>query len=232
MVSIPSDHPLAPSDAILDRVIDRIDIPSLPLKDALQVFATQAAIKIIVPPVLSRTDDQLRTPVEAHFRNVALANALEAVLNQVSPTADYGVSGNSLTIDDPGDMELGCMTSERLRRMSRLPRWATTGNEQMKPSLPSSRTPLPHITGAIAAELAAEERRSITGTAFWSSNKRYADIGNWRGFCWISSKRPLEATSGRGPQPVRSEAITKAAHLPCLTLSGKMVPSPIQDDQP
>jgi len=108
-ISMPLDQHPSANDVMLNQVVDHIDIPLMPLERALRQFESQAKVRFMIQrtgPLDSLTREQLQMPVEIHLGDVAVADAVEALLKQVYPPPDYGIRGDFITIGDVGDTEI------------------------------------------------------------------------------------------------------------------------------
>jgi hypothetical protein len=103
--SVALDAPRTPDDLVLDRIVERIEIPEMPLAKALREFEAQTKVPVYIAP--GREDDiRVNGPVEAHLQHVPVFDALEMILSQVPPPPEFGVRGNRVVIGEPGDMEV------------------------------------------------------------------------------------------------------------------------------
>lgn len=95
-IAVPSTAPPDDSDAVLDRMIHRVEIPKMPLIQALDELSAQAGVLITLhggAMWVSTGDD-----VEAHLGDVTLRDALNVLVRQVKPITPFSADGQTVVV--------------------------------------------------------------------------------------------------------------------------------------
>jgi hypothetical protein len=102
--SVPLENQSEPADLLLDRVVPTIDIPPMPFEASIREFERQSKIEVYIKPE-ALTETQLQARVTARVHDVSIADALSAIVSQVSPKLPFSARGGVIAIGDAGELE-------------------------------------------------------------------------------------------------------------------------------
>ncbi len=102
-------------DPVLDRVIPKLDIPSMPLINAIESFRRQAGVDIVVGTHAWEFSGK-NTRTDFHLTNASMYQVLRSLAEEVNPPFDFSARDGIIRIGAPGRRVLRCYNVSWLRR--------------------------------------------------------------------------------------------------------------------